>query len=143
MSIKHNEPKFTDPATMACRGAVEHRATWMALLYDQAKKQGADAEKMCREALRKCGHIHGDNMYKPQCEDPESAADFGKAFFSGQGAKNMEIDVLEATHDDLLQNSISVPLYRHGRNLATKARSWNCSVTWPWTATAVLQTRWD
>ena len=34
MSIKHNEPKFTDPATMACRGAVEHRATWMALLYD-------------------------------------------------------------------------------------------------------------
>ena len=24
MSIKHNEPKFTDPATMACRGAVEH-----------------------------------------------------------------------------------------------------------------------
>ena len=102
MSIKHNEPKFTDPATMACRGAVEHRATWMALLYDQAKKQGADAEKMCREAIRKCGHIHGDNMYKPQCEDPESAADFGKAFFSGQGAKNMEIDVLEATHDDLV-----------------------------------------
>ena len=48
MSIKHNEPKFTDPATMACRGAVEHRATWMALLYDQAKKQGADAEKMCQ-----------------------------------------------------------------------------------------------
>ena len=44
MSIKHNEPKFTDPATMACRGAVEHRATWMALLYEQAKEQGADAE---------------------------------------------------------------------------------------------------
>lgn len=41
-------------------------------------------------------------MYKPQCEDPESAADFGKAFFSGQGARNMEIDVLEATHDDLV-----------------------------------------
>ena len=50
MSVKHNEPKFTDPATMACRGAVEHRATWMALLYEQAKEQGADAEKMCREA---------------------------------------------------------------------------------------------
>ena len=51
MSIKHNEPKFTDAATMSCRGAVEHRATWMALLYEQAKKQGADAEKMCREAI--------------------------------------------------------------------------------------------
>ncbi len=134
MSIKHNEPKFTDPATMACRGAVEHRATWMALLYDQAKKQGADAEKMCREAIRKCGHIHGDNMYKPQCEDPESAADFGKAFFSGQGARNMEIDVLEATHD---------PLYRPGRSWATRARNWSCSVTWPWMVTAALPTRWD
>ena len=101
MAIKHNKPRFTDDATMACRGAVEHRATWMALLYEQAKKQGADAEKMCREAIRKCGHIHGDTMWKPQCEDPSSAADFGKAFFSGQGAKNMEIDVLAVSYTHL------------------------------------------
>ena len=114
MSIKHNEPKFTDPATMACRGAVEHRATWMALLYDQAKKQGADAEKMC--------HIHGDNMYKPQCEDPESAADFGKAFFSGQGAKNMEIDVLEATHDDLVAEFHQCPLVQAWEKLGYEGK---------------------
>ncbi len=86
------------------------RATWMALLYEQAKEQGADAEKMCREAIRKCGHIHGDNMYKPLCEDPDSAADFGRAFFSGQGAKNMEIDVLESSHDSLVAEFRQCPL---------------------------------
>lgn len=110
MSIKHNEPNFTDDATLACRGAVEHRATWMALLYAEAKKMGLDAEKMCREAISKCGHIHGETLYKPKCQDPESAADFGKVFFSGQGAKNMEIDVLEADHDELVAEFHQCPL---------------------------------
>ena len=122
MSVKHNEPKFTDPATMACRGAVEHRATWMALLYEQAKEQGADAEKMCREAIRKCGHIHGDNMYKPLCEDPDSAADFGRAFFSGQGAKNMEIDVLESSHDSLVAEFRQCPLVQAWEKLGYKGK---------------------
>lgn len=122
MSVKHNEPKFTDPATMACRGAVEHRATWMALLYEQAKNQGADAEKMCREAIRKCGHIHGDNMYKPQCGDPTSAADFGKVFFSGQGAKNMEIDVISASHDDLVAEFHQCPLVQAWEKLGYEGK---------------------
>ena len=39
MSVKHNEPKFTDPATMACRGAVGAQSHMMALLYEQAKEQ--------------------------------------------------------------------------------------------------------
>lgn len=122
MSVKHNEPKFTDPCTLACRGAVEHRATWMALLYDQVKKQGLDAEQLCRDAIRKCGHIHGDNLYKPNCADPADAADFGKAFFSGQGAKNMEIDVLEATHDDLVAEFRQCPLVQAWEKLGYEGK---------------------
>lgn len=110
MSVKIDAPKFTDEMTMNCRGCVEHRATWMALLYQQAKDMGLDAEKMCRQAIRKCGHIHGDTMYKPKCEDATSAADFGLAFFGNQGARTMEIDVLESTHDDLVAEFHQCPL---------------------------------
>ena len=120
--IKNVATLTNDEQANINRAAIEHRATWMALLYDQAKKQGADAEKMCREAIRKCGHIHGDNMYKPQCEDPESAADFGKAFFSGQGAKNMEIDVLEATHDDLVAEFHQCPLVQAWEKLGYEGK---------------------
>ena len=75
MSIKHNEPKFTDPATMACRGAVEHRATWMGLIYDELKKDGIDPEPAFRRAIKRCGNIHGAN-FKAACSNPDDCRDF-------------------------------------------------------------------
>ena len=52
MSVKHNEPKFTDPATMACRGAVEHRATWMGLIYDELKRTALIRSRHSEEPSR-------------------------------------------------------------------------------------------
>lgn len=122
MAIKHNDPKYTDFTTLSCRGAVEHRATWMALIYQAAKDHGADAEKICREAIRKCGNIHGDTMYKPQCADPSNAADFGKAFFHEQGSKNMEIDVLSADKDNLVAEFHQCPLVQAWEKLGYEGK---------------------
>ena len=40
------------------RAAIEHRALWMGLIYDEARKQGADAEAICRAAPTRaiCGN---------------------------------------------------------------------------------------
>lgn len=121
-AIKHNEPKHTDFTTISCRGAVEHRATWMALIYEAAKNHGADAELICREAIRKCGNIHGENLYKPHCADPGNAADFGKAFFHEQGSKNMEITVLESAPDHLVAEFKQCPLVQAWEKLGYEGK---------------------
>lgn len=121
MAVKHNEPKNTDFTTMQCRGCVEHRATWMALLLEEAKKEGADFEKVGRAAIKKCGHIHSE-MYKAQCEDPTSAADFAKAFFHEQGTRNMEITVVESDHDHVIAEFKQCPLVQAWEKLGYEGK---------------------
>jgi len=121
MSIKHNQPQQTDFTTMQIRGAVEHRATWMALILDQAKKQGIDFEKAGRDAIRKCGHIHAET-YKAQCEDPTSAADFAKAFFHEQGSKTMEITVVESDKDHVVAEFKQCPLVQAWEKLGYEGK---------------------
>lgn len=41
MSIK-NEPKYKNPLLQAIREQLEHRALWMYLLCDEAKKKGLE-----------------------------------------------------------------------------------------------------
>ena len=43
------------------RSAIEFRASWMALIYDELKKDGIDPEPAIRRAIWKCGKIHGEN----------------------------------------------------------------------------------
>ena len=44
MSIK-NEPKIKNPLIVAIREQLEHRALWMYLLCDEAKKKGLNPEE--------------------------------------------------------------------------------------------------
>lgn len=107
--IEHNIPKVADATTMSVRGAVEHRATWMALLLDEMKKQGGNFEEVGRNAIRKCGHIHGEG-YKGQCKDSNDASEFAKVFFNEQGSKNMEIEIIEADYDHVIAEFSQCPL---------------------------------
>ena len=63
------------------RAAIEHRATWMGLIYDEFRKAGIDPEPIFRKAIRKCGNIHGEN-FKAACSDPEDCRDFAKVFLN-------------------------------------------------------------
>ncbi|MDR1373477.1 MAG: L-2-amino-thiazoline-4-carboxylic acid hydrolase [Treponema sp.] len=54
-----NKPKNKFPLIQAVRALLEHRALWMYLLLDEARRQGLDPEKFAPAAIRRCGLYHG------------------------------------------------------------------------------------
>ena len=71
------------------RKQIEHRATWMALIYDEMVKAGIDGEAIIRRAIKRCGEIYGENI-KERCGDSHSIKDFRKAFLNDVGIKTFE-----------------------------------------------------
>ncbi len=65
------------------RSQIEHRATWMGLIYDEMVKAGIDAEPIIRRAIKRCGLMHGEN-FKKQCSDPSNCVDFKNAFLGDE-----------------------------------------------------------
>jgi hypothetical protein len=76
------------------RAQIEHRASWMALIYDEMVKAGIDAEIIIRRAINRYGRIHGEQT-KKRCADPKSLEDFKKAFISDVGKKTFEMNLVE------------------------------------------------
>ena len=79
MSKIQNAANAVDDITKANRDQIEHRATWMALIYDELKKEGLDAEGIIRRAIRRCGHMHGE-AFKRNCKNPGNCKEFVKVF---------------------------------------------------------------
>ena len=57
-----NKPTKKSDRIVLLRNAIEHRATWGALLIDEAKKRGIDTS-FAHEAIKRCGISHGNNKY--------------------------------------------------------------------------------
>jgi hypothetical protein len=95
-----NVPSIKEDKIDLARMMIEHRATWMALMYEEMEKAGADAEKITRAAVRRCGNIHGMGI-KSRCSDPKDVTVFNKVFLFEDGKKNFEIDVVEADKQHL------------------------------------------
>lgn len=55
MSNIKNEPRIKNPIVVAVREQLEHRALWMYLLCDEAKKKGLAPEQYAPDAIRRCG----------------------------------------------------------------------------------------
>ena len=100
MSGIHNNPTIEEHTINLLRAAIEHRATWMALMYEEAEKMGIDAEKMVRNAIRKCGHIHGENI-KNSTKNKDSLDSFGYSFVNEETIKNFEMKFKERDNDKL------------------------------------------
>ncbi|MDO4547408.1 MAG: L-2-amino-thiazoline-4-carboxylic acid hydrolase, partial [Clostridia bacterium] len=97
----NNAPKITDNEKVNInRSAIEHRATWMGLIYDEASKAGLNPEEFCRKAIKRCGNIHGNN-FKAACKDPENVEDFRDAFLPELGRNTFEMIVTDCDHDNL------------------------------------------
>ena len=64
MSIVKNEAKYKNPLLKAIREQLEHRALWMYLLCDEAKKKGLDSKDYAPEAIKRCGLYQGANLRK-------------------------------------------------------------------------------
>lgn len=75
------------------RSAIEHRATWMYLLIEEAKKRGLDPE-FARDAIYNCGCFHMST--KPETDDLKEYCD---NIFTDIGRKTFEQEV-DITEDE-------------------------------------------
>lgn len=82
------------------RKAIEHRATWMGLTYDEGVKAGIDAESIARKAVSKTGCIQGETI-KAKCLDSTDCKQFKEAFLDTLGMTTFQMNFTEVTEDDL------------------------------------------
>jgi len=93
--MQNNTPQYTlDDLAEVNRKQIEHRATWMALIYNEMVKAGIDGEAIIRRAIQRCGKMHGEAL-KGRCDDPGKIVDFKKAFLSDVGMKTFEMCVVD------------------------------------------------
>lgn len=95
-----NTPKLTDnEAINVLRGAFEHRATWMGLMYDEARKRDIDLEEICRAAISRTGSLHGMRIKDKM--DSDSIIEFRDTFFDQTGQNLFEMEFTKTTEDEL------------------------------------------
>jgi hypothetical protein len=97
--IKNVENQTIETAEVN-RAQIEHRATWMGLIYDEMVKAGVDAEPIIRRAIKRCGRIHGEG-FKRKCADPKNCVDFKNAFLGDLGIKSFNMDSISADQDNV------------------------------------------
>ena len=97
--IKNEAVKQNDTIEMM-RKNFEHRATWMGLIYDEGKKRGVDLEEIIRAAIKRTGHIHGENI-KAANKNPDSVGSFGLTFLDDNGVKCFQMDIQDPTADKM------------------------------------------
>ncbi|MDR3342859.1 MAG: L-2-amino-thiazoline-4-carboxylic acid hydrolase [Treponema sp.] len=103
MSTITNEENKTTETAEVNRAQIQHRATWMALIYDEMVKAGIDAEPIIRRAIKRCGTIHGER-FKRQCADPGSCTDFRTVFLGDLGINTFNMDAISADKDNMQVN---------------------------------------
>jgi len=88
------------------RGAIEHRATWMYLLMDEARKKGLDWDDFARNAIFKCGNFHGTAKFS----DTESIKQFGTEFATDTLKDVFDLNVVELNEDKFIIEMNYCPL---------------------------------
>lgn len=99
MSIK-NEPKYKNKLLQAIREQLEHRALWMYLLCDEAKKKGLDASEYAPAAIKRCGLYQGAGLRK-KAGGGESLKGLKKTLFTKPAQLVFEMDIKQCTDDNL------------------------------------------
>jgi hypothetical protein len=94
MSIR-NEAKKKGPIVRILRGFIEHRALWMYLLCDEARKKGLKPETFAPSAVRRCGLFHGGNA----ASAGTSCKLLKKQLFPKRGQMIFEMKIKKLTDD--------------------------------------------
>ena len=95
-----NEPKYKNPLLQAIREQLEHRALWMYLLCDEAKKKGLDPEEYAPDAIKRCGLYQGANLVKKGGMG-QSLKGLKKALFGKAAQLVFEMKILRCDDDHL------------------------------------------
>jgi len=100
MSKIVNEAKIKFPLIVAIREQLEHRALWMYLLTDEAKKKGLDSDEYAPAAIKRCG-IYQGNLLKEKGGMGQSLKGLKKALFGFFAQKVFEMDIKRCDDDHL------------------------------------------
>ena len=99
MSIKNNA-KIKNPLIRSIRELLEHRALWMYLLCDEAKKKGLPPEEYAPEAIKRCGIYQGAELRK-KAGGGDSLKGLKKTLLSKFAQWVFEMDIKRCTDDNL------------------------------------------
>lgn len=100
MTVITNKPTITEEKVLDIRNAIEHRATWMSLLMDEARKSGLDWDDFARKAIFNTGCFHGKDI-AVKCTDISDLKKFAEVFADEAGKKIFERNVTELSDDRL------------------------------------------
>lgn len=98
MSIT-NEPKYKNVLLQAIRAQLEHRATWMYLLCDEARKKGLDPKEFAPQAIKRCGLFQGSDLCKQA--GTKSLKGLKKTLFTLPAQLVFEMDIKSCSDDNL------------------------------------------
>lgn len=99
MSKVKNDAKIRNPIIVAVREQLEHRATWLYLLCDEAQKRGLDPKDFGSAAVKRCGLMQGAGLVKKGKTD--SLVGLRKTLFTKPAQWVFEMDIINSTDDEL------------------------------------------
>lgn len=100
MSKIQNEPINKEEYVQKVRSAIHHRAQWLYLMIDEAKKRGEDWEEIARAATTRCGCFQGAGLNE-DWKDHDSLKSFAEVFADEDFMKYFDMEILECTDDEL------------------------------------------
>jgi len=105
-----NEAKNKFPLFVKVREQLEHRALWMFLLMDEAKKRGLEDDSYAEEAIKRCGLMHGALHVKNG--GTKSLKGLKKVLFTKSAQIVFEMKIRECTDDTLFIDFHYCPLVK-------------------------------
>ena len=100
MAEIRNAPKKGGRLLSKVRGMYEHRAEWLYLLLDEARKKGAAWDSFAPEAIFRCGLGRGSELAGAAASRPGLVL-LRKKGFSGLSKRVFEMRILKSTDDEL------------------------------------------
>lgn len=99
MSNIKNYPRHNNKIIKAVRGTLEHRATWLYLLLDEAERNGISSESFAKAAITRCGCFQGDQLVAET--GTKSLKGLKKKLFNLPARMVFEMKILACTDDQL------------------------------------------
>ena len=99
MSNIKNYPNQNNKIIKSIRGMLEHRATWLYLLLDEAEKRGISTEDFAKAAIIRCGCFQGDKLMAEA--GTRSLNGLKKKLFTLPARMVFEMKILACTDDQL------------------------------------------
>ena len=110
MSKVVNEAKIKNPLIVAVREQLEHRATWLYLLCDEASKRGLDPKDFGSAAVKRCGLMQGKGLVEKGKTD--SLVGLRKTLFTKPAQWVFEMKIKRCTDDELFIDFHYCPLVK-------------------------------